>query len=171
MPPPVADPVRPPDVVATDPIATLADQLPRFIRLVHALKAQQAATSGRDQAALVLLYPLHRLGPLRQSALADLVHADPSTVSRHVTVLVDRGLVRRVADESDGRASRLVLTGDGHTALDALRAEREAYFRQVTDDWSGADLTTFTELFERLLDDIATTLPGEALPLIRTADQ
>ncbi len=155
----------------TDAVAVLADQLPRFIRLIHALKAQYAATSGRDQAALVLLYPLHRLGALRQSALADLVHADPSTVSRHVTVLADRGLVRRIADESDGRASRLVLTDDGVAALDAMRAEREDYFRRVTADWSETDLATLTTLFERLLDDIATTLPGEALPTDRTADQ
>ena len=166
MPSPVAEPVR-----GTDAVAALADQLPRFIRLIHALKAQHAATAGRDQAALVLLYPLHRLGALRQSELADLVHADPSTVSRHVTVLADRGLVRRIADESDGRASRLVLTDDGIAALDAMRAEREAYFRRVTSDWSETDLDTLTPLFERLLDDIATTLPGEALPTIRTADQ
>ena len=71
----------------------------------------------RDRAAHVLLFPLCRLGPLRQGALADLVHADPSTVSRHVAALVEQGLVRRVADESDGRASRLVVTDEGHTGV------------------------------------------------------
>src|SRR5215213_753632 len=90
-------------------LRVLSEHLPRFARLVHALKAQQAG-EGRDRAALVLLYPLVRLGPLRQGALAELVHADPSTVSRHVTSLVEQGLVTRVADESDGRASRLHVT-------------------------------------------------------------
>src|ERR671920_1752671 len=94
------------------------------MRLVHALKAHQA-TEGR--AALVLLFPLVRLGPLRQGALAELVHADPSTVSRHVTSLVERGLVTRVADETDGRASRLVVTDAGRAQLDDLRRQREAY--------------------------------------------
>src|SRR5688500_3804026 len=103
----------------------LSEQLARFGRLVHAIKAQQAAS--RDRAALVLLYPLVRLGPLRQGALADLVHADPSTVSRHVAALVERGLVRRVADESNGRASRLVVTDAGHSAFRSLTSEREAY--------------------------------------------
>ena len=113
-------PVRP---VPADPgdrlsaVRTLSDQLPRFMRLVHALKSQMAAGSDRDRAALVLLFPLERLGPLRQGALAELVHADPSTVSRHVAQLVERGLVRRVADESDGRASRLVVTDAGSAAL------------------------------------------------------
>src|SRR3954468_4566417 len=105
-------------------VSTLSDQLPRFMRLVHAIKNSLGADS-RDRAALVLLFPLHRLGPLRQSALADLVHADPSTVSRHVATLVDQGLVRRVADESDGRASRLVITDAGHSALQDLCRERE----------------------------------------------
>ena len=140
-------------------IRTLSEQLPRFMRLVHALKSQMAGAD-RDRAALVLLFPLERLGPLRQGALADLVHADPSTVSRHVATLVERGLVRRTADESDGRASRLVVTDAGSAALGSLRRERESHLERVTAGWSVDDLTTFTSLFGRLLDDIAATLPG-----------
>lgn len=140
-------------------IRILSEQLPRFMRLVHALKSQMAGAD-RDRAALVLLFPLERLGPLRQGALADLVHADPSTVSRHVATLVERGLVRRVADESDGRASRLVVTDAGSAALGSLRSERESHLERVTAGWSVDDLTAFTTLFGRLLDDIAATLPG-----------
>ena len=102
------------------------------MRLVHALKTQAAKNDSGDRAALVLLFPLVRLGPLRQGALAELVHADPSTVSRHVAALVERGLVQRVADESDGRASRLHVTDAGHAALDAFRRDRENHFAQVT---------------------------------------
>jgi DNA-binding MarR family transcriptional regulator len=131
------------------------------MRLIHALKTQHAAEE-RDRAALVLLFPLVRLGPLRQGALADLVHADPSTISRHVAVLVDKGLVRRVADASDGRASQLVVTDEGLRTLEALRSEREAHLRGITADWSEADLVTFTELFGRLLDDLAASLPADA---------
>src|SRR5215212_4088788 len=76
-------------------LRVLSDQMPRFMRLIHGIKAQHTAEGGRDLAALVLLFPLQRLGPLRQSALAEAVHADPSTISRHVALLVDRGLVLR----------------------------------------------------------------------------
>ena len=145
-------------------VGVLSEQLPRFMRLMHGLKNQHAAEGGRDRAAHVLLFPLHRLGPLRQSALAELVHADPSTVSRHVTLLVERGLVSRVADESDGRASRLVVTDAGRAALETLRAEREAYLRRVTAEWTPAELATFTALFDRLLDGVAATLPSEPVP-------
>jgi DNA-binding MarR family transcriptional regulator len=147
-----------------DDLRLLSDQMPRFMRLIHGIKAQHTAEGGRDLAALVLLFPLQRLGPLRQSALAEAVHADPSTVSRHVALLVERGLVLRVADESDGRASRLVLTEAGRAQLDQLRAERVAYLRSVTAAWTDDELETFTTLFDRLLDGIATTLPGESAP-------
>jgi DNA-binding MarR family transcriptional regulator len=145
----------------SDPLRLLSEQMPRFMRLIHALKTQHAAEE-RDRAALVLLFPLVRLGPLRQGALADLVHADPSTISRHVAVLVEKGLVRRVADASDGRASQLVVTDEGLRTLETLRSEREAYLRGITADWPDADLVTFTELFGRLLDDLAASLPADA---------
>ncbi|WP_034511872.1 MarR family winged helix-turn-helix transcriptional regulator [Blastococcus sp. URHD0036] len=139
----------------------LGEHLPRLMRVVHAHKASTAADA-RDRAAHVLLFPLVRLGPLRQGALADLVHADPSTVSRHVATLVEGGLVRRVPDERDGRASRLVVTEAGHAALAALRAEREAILAHVTADWDDAELATLTDLFGRLVDGLAGALPSDA---------
>jgi DNA-binding MarR family transcriptional regulator len=151
-------------VARDEDLRLLSDQMPRFMRLIHGIKAQHTAEGGRDLAALVLLFPLQRLGPLRQSALAEAVLADPSTVSRHVALLVERGLVLRVADESDGRASRLVLTDAGRAQLDHLRAERVAYLRTVTAAWTDDELETFTTLFDRLLDGITTTLPGESTP-------
>ena len=141
-------------------VRALSELMPRFLRVIHALKNQAAKGDGGDRAALVLLFPLARMGPLRQGALAELVHADPSTVSRHVAALVERGLVQRVADEADGRVSRLVVTGAGHTAIDSLRRERETHLERVTAAWSAADLATFTTLFGRLLDDLSTSLPG-----------
>src|SRR3954447_847653 len=117
-------------------VRTLSDLLPRFLRVIHALKNQVARTATGDRAALVLLHPLVRLGPLRQSALAELMHADPSTVSRHVAALVEHGLVRRVADESDGRASQLVVTDDGRAAFEALRTEREIHLARAIAHWS-----------------------------------
>jgi DNA-binding MarR family transcriptional regulator len=140
-------------------LRALSEQLPRFSRLIHALKAQ-AASEGRDTAALILLYPLVRMGPLRQGALAELVHADPSTVSRHVTSLVERGFVTRVADETDGRASRLVVTDAGRAQLDELRRQREAHLESITAAWSEEELATLTTLFGRLLDDFTAGLPG-----------
>ena len=156
---PTTGPVDPVDDRNTA-VRVLSEQVPRFMRLVHALKTQAAKNDSGDRAALVLLFPLVRLGPLRQGALAELVHADPSTVSRHVAALVERGLVQRVADESDGRASRLHVTDAGHTALDAFRRDRENHFAQVTAGWDTADLTALTSLLSRFLDDMSATSLG-----------
>ena len=145
---------------ATD-LRTLSDQLPRFMRLTHALK-QQMVTEGRDRAARVLLFPIAKHGPMRQGALAELMHTDPSTTSRHVASLVEQGLVRRVADEADGRASRLMITDAGHEALQELCAEREAAIGRATEAWDPTDLATFIRLFGRLIDDMETALLGSA---------
>ncbi len=140
-------------------VRALSNLLPRFMRAAAAHKSQ-LATDGRDRAALVLLFPIRRLGPLRQGALAELVHADPSTVSRHVTTLVEQGLVSRIADESDGRASRLVITGTGQKALEGLCKERESQLDRITATWDPADLAIFARLFGRLIDDLEASLNG-----------
>jgi DNA-binding MarR family transcriptional regulator len=142
--------------------ASLSDQLVQLIRVMHVVKAQ--ATSGsspeaRERAAHVLLFPLTRLGPLRQGALAELVHADPSTVSRHVTLLVDRGLVRRVADEQDGRASLLVVTPAGEAEVEKMRQERDSMLARVTADWTADELATFTRQLRRFVRDLSECLP------------
>jgi DNA-binding MarR family transcriptional regulator len=143
--------------------ASLSDQLIQLVRVMHVLKTQWTSTSqgpeARERAAHVLLFPLTRLGPLRQGALADLVHADPSTVSRHVTLLVDRGLVRRVADEQDGRASRLVVTPAGEAVLEQMRQERNGLLAQVTADWAPDELASFTRQLHRFVRDLTDHLP------------
>jgi DNA-binding MarR family transcriptional regulator len=133
--------------------------------VLHAFKAAAPAMAGsgpdaRERAAHVLLFPLTRLGPLRQGALAELVHADPSTVSRHVTLLVDRGLVRRVADEQDGRASMLVVTPAGEAVLETMRQEREALLERVTATWTAGERAAFTGQLHRFVQDLTTHLPS-----------
>jgi DNA-binding MarR family transcriptional regulator len=150
-----------PSAGRADVVRALSESFPRFIRLIHASKSHPGAGDSRETAAQVLLFPISRVGPLRQSTLAELVHADPSTVSRHVAVLVDQGLVQRVADESDGRATRLTLTDAGRATVERLHEERTAQLAAVVEDWADADLTTLTTLFGRLLDDLSAALPPD----------
>jgi DNA-binding MarR family transcriptional regulator len=141
---------------------SLSDQLVQLVRVMHVFKAQATSGSGpeaRERAAHVLLFPLTRLGPLRQGALAELVHADPSTVSRHVTLLVERGLVRRVADEQDGRASRLVVTPAGEAEVEKMRQERDSVLARVTAGWTADELATFTRQLRRFVRDLNDLLP------------
>lgn len=142
---------------------SLPDELARLSRVLHAVKSGSLHGSGaeaRERAAHVLLFPLTRLGPLRQSALAELAHIDPSTVSRHVTLLVERGLVRRVADEQDGRASRLVVTPAGEAVLDTMRHERETLLDQVTAGWPPGERAAFTRQLHRFVQDLTAHRPA-----------
>ena len=140
--------------------ASLSDQLVQLMRVMHALKAQSASDpEARERAAHVLLFPLTRVGAVRQGALAELVHADPSTVSRHVASLVDQGLVRRIADEQDGRASLLVVTPAGQAVVDQLRAERNALLAQVTADWTTDEITVFRRQLHRFVQDLTAQIP------------
>ncbi|SDG00218.1 MarR family winged helix-turn-helix transcriptional regulator [Klenkia brasiliensis] len=144
-------------------VSTVSDQISRLMRVIHALKtAITAGGDSRERAAHVLLFPLLRLGPQRQGALAEMVHADPSTISRHVALLVENGLVRRVADASDGRASQLVITPAGESVVAAMHREREALFHTVTADWSDSELATFGSLLDRFVSDLTDALPAVA---------
>ncbi len=139
-------------------VEELAAGLTGLLQALQRMRAELARSEGpdseRERAAHVLLFPLCLEGPLRQAELAALVHADPSTVSRHVTRLVDQGLVTRVPDERDGRASRLVVTERGAATAEAMRRERANHLREVTAHWDQDDLATLSRLLRRLADDI-----------------
>src|ERR1700742_2833233 len=99
----------------------LATELSTLLRLMHPLKAAAAREGlhgdGQDRSAMLLLFPLMH-APQRPGALAELTHADPSTISRQVAELVQRGLVRREPDPSDGRASLLAITDAGRESCE-----------------------------------------------------
>lgn len=66
--------------------------------------------------------------------------------------LVERGLVRRLADADDGRAVHLRLTPAGRRALRRVRAAREAELERWLDPLDAAERAQLTALGERLLE-------------------
>jgi DNA-binding MarR family transcriptional regulator len=157
-----------PPGVAGSPVEDLAAGLTSLLQALQRMRASIARSAGpedeRERAAHVLLFPLCLEGPLRQAELAQIVHADPSTVSRHVARLVDQGLVTRVPDERDGRASRLVVTERGTATAEAMRRERAEHLRDVTAGWDQDDLATLTRLLRRLAADVGGGTPPPAGP-------
>src|ERR671920_1298148 len=113
--------------LVADGTSRLADELTRFVRLGARAKGMlNASDLGADFSALMLLFPLRHLGPMRVTDLADVKQADPSTISRQAAQLVKAGLARREADPVDGRVSRLAITETGMTACRHLHAARHA---------------------------------------------
>jgi len=105
------------------------------IRLDSFLPYRLAVLSHRLSEALAAIYEdRHGLSPPQWRVMAavaerpgrtaqDVVRMTPmekATVSRAVSALIARGLLKREADDRDGRSSRLVLTGAGQALYDAI---------------------------------------------------
>ncbi|WP_052721058.1 MarR family winged helix-turn-helix transcriptional regulator [Actinoplanes rectilineatus] len=93
---------------------------------------------------------------------------DPSTISRAVAGLVRAGLVARVADPADGRASTLHLTEQGNTVLDGTHAHYEQRLAAALHDWTPDEIAAFTASLNRFAHDlIAQENPTPSLEAAR----
>lgn len=137
-------------------------QVIRLMRQLGGLKAQAAAHSrhGVEWSAYALLLHLVQDGPMRSSALAESVCADPSTVSRQAATLVEQGLVERRPDPADRRAVQLAATERGTALFREMRAAREAMFDTVLVDWSDEDVEQLTGLLARFTSDLERHRPS-----------
>jgi DNA-binding MarR family transcriptional regulator len=77
------------------------------------------------------------------------VHSDPSTISRQVAHLVRLGLVERMADPEDGRATLLTATDEGRRVFEENRRIRIERFAEMLSDWAVEDRRRFAELLGR----------------------
>ena len=130
----------------------IADEL-QFV--VGALVRQMRSVSpARDMSLsqVSILKRLDREGPHAVAELARLDKITHQSVTVSVNALVDRGLVRRVADSGDLRRTLLVITGDG-TQLLAERRE--------------AGLENLASAIAYRLSDAERTRLSQALPLMR----
>jgi DNA-binding MarR family transcriptional regulator len=134
-----------------DAVASVTESFIDLQRTVRRSKARLLAAAGNDveSATHLLLHTVESEGPMRASALAASVHADLSTVSRQVAALVGRGLLERRADQVDGRASLLAVTGAGRVAIAEHEQGRQAFFDDVLTGWSTRELRQFAQQMER----------------------
>jgi len=154
-------------VQTTDPtdsgiVAGIEQAMTRLVRMAtqSRMKAYFAAQTGLalDRAAYAALAALAESGPMRLSDLAARVAVDVSTASRQVQQLQRAGLLDRVVDPDDRRASRLRLSGEGERVLALLRQARRALFERVLAGWTAAERRTFATLLARLADDLETSM-------------
>ena len=145
--------------LVADGTSRLADELTRFVRLGARAKGMlNASDLGAEFSALMLLFPLRHLGPMRVTDLAEVKQADPSTISRQVAQLVKAGLARREADPVDGRASRLAVTDTGLTACQRLHEARHALLSEALSDWPPERITAFADLFTEFNSSVEALL-------------
>jgi DNA-binding MarR family transcriptional regulator len=109
---------------------------------------------GMDASNYAVLVVIAQAGPVRLIELADEFGLDKSTMSRHVSTLIQLGLVHRKPDPLDGRAYLLRLTPDGQHRLALAGAARRDEWQDRLDGWSYCELAEFVTGLHRLNADL-----------------
>lgn len=94
-------------------------------------------------------------------AIGDVARAmrvDPSRASRIVTSLTERGFLRRVSDQTDARRTMLCRTPEGDRIFAEIRRLKLEILTEILSDWTGPELATFSQLFERFVGALGQQL-------------
>jgi len=86
-----------------------------------------------------LLVRVSEQAPARLSDIAESVELDLSTISRQVRDLVAAGLITKVPDPADGRASLLSLTERGAAVLEAVSESRRRVLDEAIAGWTDGE--------------------------------
>lgn len=90
---------------------------------------------------------------LTVTEIATQLDVDQPRASRLVRLALDAGLVRREADQRDGRRSLLALTGPGEQLLTRVREFRRRVIAETIREWSPADRAALARLLPRFVHD------------------
>ncbi|NUS50454.1 MAG: MarR family transcriptional regulator [Nocardioidaceae bacterium] len=148
----LTDPVPAPET-AEDALMSLMMALGRRLR-------QRQPGDAVDFSAFPILKLLSHHGPMRVSALAQVIGLDASTVSRHVKQLEDRGLLERTEDPDDRRASQVAVSKAGTTVLAEGFAARRGLITAALDGWTDDERDTLRDLLHRVSTALLTDSPA-----------
>lgn len=119
----------------------------RVRRVIH--QRSRMVHPDLQPASYLLLSHLAHEGPMRSSAVAESFGIDKGAVSRQVQHLVDLGLVERMPDPADGRATLLSTSEDALTRLAEVHRHRRTYLDERLGDWSEEELRGFVQSLGR----------------------
>lgn len=135
----------------------LSEELARAItsmgRLINDFQGEELSRS--DFLVLVRLPLQGGAGEaVRSRDLARAEGLDPSTMSRRLGSLAERGLIAREPDPADGRAHLLTLTQAGCDAVQGERARRVALVTDALAGWAERDRAELARLLSQLTDTL-----------------
>lgn len=93
--------------------------------------------------------------PATVSSVAATLNVDQPRASKLVAAAVEAGLVRREADQTDGRRAALVRTERGNALFEELHRFRRSIFATAMSDWTDADRAAFARLLTRFVESLA----------------
>ncbi|MQS18120.1 MarR family transcriptional regulator [Streptomyces kaniharaensis] len=134
----------------------IADALGLLLRRSTRARLYTRLTEGLGEAVDDLTYPvlsgLARTGPSSAADLGREIGLDRTTVTRRADRLERAGLLQRQPDPTDGRATLLALTRNGHAVISATRKRLAAGIEDSLATWPPADAQTFARLLRRFVD-------------------
>ncbi|MBV9793768.1 MAG: winged helix-turn-helix transcriptional regulator [Actinobacteria bacterium] len=117
-------------------------------RLSRRLRHHELA--GLTPTQLSALATVERSGPMRLGDVAAAEGIAPSTLTRLVTALEDRGYVERCTVPADARASTLTITPGGHEILERIRHESTAMLAESLATLAPAQIEVLAEALPAL---------------------
>ncbi len=149
---------------ANDDLSSLGNALRSVTRTMHTPRTHQrierSAGVQLDKLSEVIL--LQATGDsdckLRLTDIAERVGVELSSVSRKAQKLETLGLVERMPDPEDGRASKLRITGAGTTQVTSLARARSDLADAALASWSDKDRKQLTALLQRFAADLSEQL-------------
>jgi len=103
----------------------------------------------------VLAYVQRHEG-ISQAQIAELIDADPMTLGRLVTRMVNGGLIERRPNPQDGRAHSLYLRPRAVPLLDGIWQQAERARSEALAGLSGAERSELMALMQRVEDNLET---------------
>jgi len=118
-----------------------------------AVQGQILAKTGEavDQQSHAALRHLAAWGPMRPTAMSEVLGTGASHVSKIVGRLEEAGLVVRSTDPADRRATLISLTETGEEAARGVYELGDRMINEVLEGWSADDVTLYTELTKRFV--------------------
>ncbi|AQZ62905.1 unnamed protein product [[Actinomadura] parvosata subsp. kistnae] len=107
-----------------------------------------------DRSAYILLSRIRVAGMMSIGQLSEAFRLDVSTLNRHTSALLRKGLAERIPDPDGGIARKFRLTEEGERYLDAERARNINGLEKVLADWSAEDVAAFAAYLRRFNTDI-----------------
>jgi DNA-binding MarR family transcriptional regulator len=120
-------------------------------RLARVLRQQESTSLTPALAATLAI--VVRDGPISLSDLAAVERVSPSTMTRLVRGLEERGLVERVIDPADRRVHHIKMAKQARKAIESYRSKRNAWLLEQLDLFSAAErqrLAAAVEVLEGL---------------------
>lgn len=117
---------------------------------------------GCDLPTMYVLYQVLVQPGIRVTEVAGEVGLDASTVSRHVSALVNAGYLARTTASDDRRAVALEITHSGGAMIEQVARSCSELFQRAFADWSAEDRRRFVDSALRFAGDLGTLRPSTA---------